>query len=89
MVCKLSFKILLAESYLLCISQPNELKRRIKKETGGQTGAKEKSGGAVAHPGFPLESPLHNPETVESCQLVTRTKILCFLKLQSLANNFH
>jgi len=38
-----------------CISQPNELKREIKKKTGG---AKQKSWGAMAHPGFPLESPL-------------------------------
>jgi len=59
MVCKLSFKILLAESYLLCVSQPNELKRKIKKKTGvGKQGAKQKSGGGMAQPGSPLESPL-------------------------------
>jgi len=28
-----------------CICQPNELKWEIKKKTGGQTGAKQKSGG--------------------------------------------
>ena len=35
-----------------CICQPNELKREIKKKTGGaKRGAKQKTGGAMAHPG--------------------------------------
>jgi len=38
-----------------CICQPNELKREIKKKTGG---AKQKTWGAMAHPSTPLESPL-------------------------------
>jgi len=38
-----------------CICQPNELKREIRKKTGG---AKQKSGEAMAHPGPSLESPL-------------------------------
>ena len=38
-----------------CICQPNELKREIKKKTGG---GKQKSGVAMAHPGPPIESPL-------------------------------
>ena len=42
-----------------CICQPNELKREIKKNTGGaKRGAKKKSGWAIAHPDPPLESPL-------------------------------
>jgi len=37
------------------ICQPNELKREINKKTGKATrGAKQKSGGAMAHPGPPL-----------------------------------
>jgi len=41
------------------ICQPNELKREIKKKTGGgKRGSKQKSGGGMAHPGPPLESPL-------------------------------
>jgi len=43
-----------------CICQPNELKREINKKIGGsKRGAKQKSGEATAHPGPPLESPLH------------------------------
>ena len=38
-----------------CVCQPNKLKREIKKKT---VGAKQKSGGAMAHPGPPLESQL-------------------------------
>jgi len=39
--------------------QPNELKREIKKKTGeAKRGAKQKSGGAMAHPVPSLESPL-------------------------------
>ena len=42
-----------------CICQPNELKREIKKKTGGgKRGAKQKTGEAMAHPGPRLESPL-------------------------------
>jgi len=42
-----------------CICQPNKLKWEIKKTTdGAKRGAKQKSGGAMAHPGPPLESPL-------------------------------
>jgi len=38
-----------------CICQPNELKREIKKKTGGgQTGGQAKIWGAMAHPGPPL-----------------------------------
>jgi len=38
----------------LCICQPNELKREIKKKTGGaKQGAKQKSVGAMAHLGPP------------------------------------
>jgi len=41
------------------IYQPNEVEREIKKKTeGAKQGAKQKSGGAMAHPGPPLESPL-------------------------------
>jgi len=41
------------------ICQPNELKREIKKKAEGvKQGAKQKSGGTMAHPGPPLESPL-------------------------------
>ena len=37
-----------------CICQPNELKREIKKHTGGaKRGAKQTSGEAMAHPGPP------------------------------------
>jgi len=36
------------------ICQPNELKREIKKKTGGvKRKATQKSGGALAHPGLP------------------------------------
>jgi len=38
-----------------CICQPNQLKREIKKKTGG---GQAKIWGAMAHPGPPLESPL-------------------------------
>jgi len=38
-----------------CLCQPIDLKLEIKNKTGG---AKQKSGGAMAHPGLPLESPL-------------------------------
>jgi len=39
--------------------QPNELKREIKKKTGGEpNGLKAKIWGAMAHPSLPLESPL-------------------------------
>jgi len=42
-----------------CICQPNELKREIKKKTGGPNGGPSKNlGGVMAHPGPPLESPL-------------------------------
>ena len=43
-----------------CICQPNELNREIKKKTGEcKRGAKQKSGGSMAHPKPPLESSLH------------------------------
>jgi len=44
-----------------CICQPNELKREIKKKTGGaKAGAKQKSGGPWPTQAPPLESPLHS-----------------------------
>jgi len=39
-----------------CICQPKDPK--IRKKVGGQTGAKQNSGGSKIHPGPPLESPL-------------------------------
>jgi len=40
---------------IYCICQPNELEQEIKKKTGGaKQGAKQKSGGPMAHPGPPL-----------------------------------
>jgi len=41
-----------------CTCQQNELKREIRKKLEGQTGGQAKSGGAMAHPAPPLESPL-------------------------------
>jgi len=38
---------------IFCVCEPNELKRKIKKKTGGQA----KICGAMAHPGPPLELP--------------------------------
>ena len=57
-----------------CICQPNELKREIKKKTGGaKRGAKQKSGEAIALPGPPLESPLAPvPYSVVGCREVDR-----------------
>jgi len=44
---------------IYCTRQPNKLEWEIKKKTGGaKQGANQKSGGAMAHPGPPLESPL-------------------------------
>jgi len=40
---------------IYCICQPKELERKITKKTGG---AKQKSGGGMAHPSPPLESSL-------------------------------
>ena len=41
---------------IYCVCQPNELKREIKKQSGGAS----KNLGAMAHSGAPLESPLCN-----------------------------
>ena len=41
-----------------CVCQPNELKREIKKKTGGAAGSKQKHVGGMTHPGPHLESPL-------------------------------
>jgi len=44
---------------IYCICQPNELKREIKKKLeGAKQGANQKSRGAMAYPGSPLEPPL-------------------------------
>jgi len=44
-----------------CICAPNEFNGKLRKNWGGQTGAKQKIWGAMAHPGPPLESPLYGP----------------------------
>jgi len=55
-----------------CIWQPNELKREIKKKTGGaKRGTKQKSGWAMAHLGPPLESPLTQHKSL-SCMVTFR-----------------
>jgi len=54
---KLSLEILLAESFLLFVSQAN-LNVKLIKKLGGQAGASQKSGVGKAPPGHPLESPL-------------------------------
>jgi len=42
-----------------CICQSNELEREIKQKTGGASrGPAKNLGGAIAHPGLPLEPPL-------------------------------
>jgi len=43
---------------IYCVCQPNELKREIKKKTGGPAGGQAKIWGGMAYPGPPLESPL-------------------------------
>ena len=44
---------------ICCMGQSSELEREIKQKSGGESGgASQKSGGAMASPGPPLESPL-------------------------------
>jgi len=71
-------------SYLLyCICQRNELKREIKKKTGGQTGDQTKIWGGMAHPSPPLESPLPKTRVKAKCaERSHQQPLVGFIKLR-------
>ena len=63
-----------------CIFQPNELEREIKKKLGEKQGAKQKSGGTMAHPGPPLESRLRTGLLNRQKQCILRDlQITCYI----------